>query len=172
MAIYLDLGCGQRLVLGATAEVNPKQCAGMNHVDCSQDCIQIGGDQGFVVVAQDDERYWGVPSILLVSDTLIGSDNGLEAGILSGFEQCPITKACPSLVSGSSDVMSGKQPPELVGEIFIEEDAYGSRWLEVVLPRRRDRPSVRGSPRPLRSARAPLTDSPRRAGPASCASGS
>src|ERR1035437_8734212 len=201
MAIYLDLGCGQRLVLGATAEVNPKQCAGMNHLDCSQDCIQIGGDQGFVVVAQDDERYWGVPSILLVSNTLIGSDNGLEAGILSGFEQCPITKACPSLVSGSadvmagkqpltkdgqalvmghcpslvsgsSDVMAGKQPPELVGEIFIEEDAHGSRWLEVVLPRRRDRPSVRGSPRPLRSARAPLTDSPRRVGPGSGASGS
>src|ERR1035437_5430920 len=126
MAIYLDLGCGQRLVLGATAEVNPKQCAGMNHVDCSQDCIQIGGDQGFVVVAQDDERYWGVPSILLVSDTLIGSDNSLEAGILSGFERCPITKAGPSLESGSWDVRAGKQPREFGGEFFMGGDPHGS----------------------------------------------
>jgi hypothetical protein len=47
--------------------------------------VHVGGDQGFVVVAQDDEGYQGVPSILLVSDTLVGRDNGLEAFVFGGF---------------------------------------------------------------------------------------
>jgi hypothetical protein len=81
----------------ADAEVNPKQCARLNNVDCGQDCFHVGGDHGFVVVAEDDQRYLAVLSILLVSDTLIGSENGVEGGVLSGFEQCPVGKPGPSL---------------------------------------------------------------------------
>jgi hypothetical protein len=49
-----------------------------------QDCFHIGGDHGFVVVAEDNQRDSGVLSILLLSDTLIGSENGVERGVLSG----------------------------------------------------------------------------------------
>jgi hypothetical protein len=66
-------------------------------------------------VSPEDQRYSAVLSILLVSDTLIGSENGVEGGVLSGFEQCPIGKPSPALVGGSSDLMAGKQQPELVG---------------------------------------------------------
>src|ERR1017187_4926691 len=85
----------ERLVLVADSEVNPKQCARLNHVDRGQDCFHVGGDHGFVVVADDDQRYLAVLSILLVSDTLIGSENGVEGGALTGFEQCPVGKPCP-----------------------------------------------------------------------------
>jgi hypothetical protein len=80
----------------ADAEVNPKQCARLNNVDCGQDCFHVGGDHGFVVVAQDYQRYLEVLSILLVSDTLIGSENGVEGGVLSGSEQCSIGKPSPA----------------------------------------------------------------------------
>src|SRR5450432_2115441 len=170
--ITISMRRGPGLLLEADAKVNPKHCARLNEVDCGQDCFHVGGDHGFVVVAEDDQRYMAVLSILLVSDTLIGSENGVEGGLLSGFEECPVGKPCPSLVRHSSDFMPCKQPPGLVGEILIEEDAHGSRWRELVPPKRRDRPSVPGSPRLLRSARAALMDSPRQVGPASCASGS
>jgi len=37
------------------------------------------------IVAQDNERQLGVLPILLVSDALVGSEDGIEAGVLSGF---------------------------------------------------------------------------------------
>ena len=66
-------------------------------MDCGQDCVHVGDNRGFVIVAQNNRRYWGVLSVLLVPDTLIGGDDGVEAGVLSGFEQRPIGKPCPSL---------------------------------------------------------------------------
>ena len=72
-----------------------------------------------IAVAQDNERDCGVFSILLVSDPLVRSQDGVEAGVFRGFEKRPIAQACPSLVSGSSDVMAANQQPELVRQIFI-----------------------------------------------------
>ena len=80
----------ERLVLVADAEVNPKQCARLNNVDCGQDCFHVGGDHGFVVVAEDDQRYLAVLSILLVSDTLIGVRMASKAASSAALSSAPL----------------------------------------------------------------------------------
>ena len=108
-------------------EVDPKQRTRSSQGDCLQNGRGIGPDEEFVVVAQYNERYLGLLSILLVPDTPIGSEDGVECRGFRRLEQRTIVQACPALVSRGPDVMAREHESEFVREIFIEEDAHESR---------------------------------------------
>ena len=101
--------------------------AGPADLDGSHNFRYMRLDHGALVTAENHHSKLALLEILLITDSLIGGNEYLEAVLFGSLQENPIAQCFPSLKRHCADVMSRNQHSQPVREILIEQYLHGLR---------------------------------------------
>jgi hypothetical protein len=93
-----------------------------NRIDGAADAVDIR-EQDIQEVGA--EYYHGNPAmrqILLILDILIGGDEYLEPGCLTGGQQIAVRQFGPTHAGGMDDIMTDEKASQTCGDVLVEQD--------------------------------------------------
>jgi hypothetical protein len=70
--------------------------------------LRVGADRGPVSRSQNDDCYHSACHTLLVPNSLVACDQGVEAGLLGGVEELAVGQFGPSHLVGGANLVAGK----------------------------------------------------------------
>ena len=93
-----------------------------NRIDGAADAVDIREQDIQEVGAEHDQGNPAMRQILLIPDVLIGGDEYLEPGRLTGGQQIAVVQLRPTHAGGMDGIMTDEKASQTCGNILVEQD--------------------------------------------------